>query len=108
MNRFLEMKEHGEKIPFSELLKDIPSDDVLAELFPDPMRWGKSLATHKEMLILKLRVEGLTLRQIAEGLNLTPGQVSYLSKNVKNALHNKLPSYVEVDVPALKKILRRG
>lgn len=41
MDRFLEMKERGETILFSELLAEIPSDDVLRVLFPPQKRAWK-------------------------------------------------------------------
>lgn len=106
MNRFLEMKERGETILFSEILENIPPDDVLAELFPDLNNFDRSRANHREMQILKLRLDGLTQPQIAEKMNLTQGQVSYSSARIKNALHGGIPPYIEVDIPALKRILR--
>ena len=34
-NKFLEQKERGETILFTELLKEIPDDDILLELLSD-------------------------------------------------------------------------
>lgn len=106
MNKFLEMKERGETILFSELLKDIPPNWVLCELFSLPDSQHRSMVSHRGMEILKLRLEGLNQSQIAEKLNLTPGQVSYTSATIKNTLHGSVPPYIEVDIPALRKILR--
>lgn len=83
MNKFLEMKERGETILFSELLKDIPPNWVLCELFSLPDSQHRSMVSHRGMEILKLRLEGLNQSQIAEKLNLTPGQVSYTSATIK-------------------------
>lgn len=105
MNKFLEMKERGETILFSDLLKDIPPDDVLAELFPVLSDRKRPLVTHREMQVLKLRLDGLTQAGIAEELQLTPAQTSYSSAKIKNALHKNVPPYVKVDIPALGKIL---
>lgn len=105
MNKFLEMKERGETIRFSELLKDIPPDGVLRELFALPDSWYRPLVSHRGMEVLKLRLEGLTQSQIAEKMNLTPGQVSGTSASIKNSLYGKVPPYIEVDIPALRKIL---
>ena len=105
MNKFLEMKERGETIPFSDLLKDIPPDDVLAELFPALDGRKRPLVTHREMQVLKLRLDGLTQAGIAGKLQLTPAQTSYSSARIKNALHKNVPPYVKVDSPALGKIL---
>ena len=42
-NKFLEQKERGETILFTELLKEIPDDDILLELLPDQTRSGHQL-----------------------------------------------------------------
>lgn len=105
MNKFLEMKERGEAVLFSELLNDIPPDDVLAKLFPALGSRKRPLVTHREIQILKLRLDGLTLAGIAERLQLTPAQTAYSSARVKNSLHKNIPPYVKVDIPALGKIL---
>lgn len=97
MNRFLEMKERGETILFSELLDDIPADDVLAELLPN--------ASQRELKILKLRSEGLCQAEIAEKLKLTLGQVTYVSARIRKHLYGNIPSYIDVDIPPLRKVL---
>ena len=65
------------KILFSELLADIPSDEVLAELFPDPYRPQKALATHSGLEVLKLSLEGLNTAQTAERLHMTLSQADH-------------------------------
>ena len=97
MNRFLEMKERGETILFSELLDEIPADDVLPGLLPD--------ISQRELKVLKLRLEGLCQPEIAERLNLTLGQVTYTSARVKNRLHRNVPPYIDVDIQSLRKLL---
>ena len=105
MNRFLEMKERGEKILFSELLEDIPPDYVLIDLFPNTRNPTKMLVNHVGLEVLNLRLKGLTQAEIVEQLGLTPGQVAYRSKEVKNVLHMKVPPYIRVDIPALARLL---
>lgn len=97
MNRFLEMKERGETILFSELLDDIPADDVLAELLPN--------ISQRELNVLKLRLEGLCQAEIAEKLNLTLGQVTYVYARIRKHLYRNIPSYIDVDIPPLRKLL---
>ncbi|MFR8333587.1 MAG: hypothetical protein ACLU9S_15550 [Oscillospiraceae bacterium] len=46
MDDFRERIERGETILFSEILKHIPSDEVLAHLFPDPYSQGQPAITH--------------------------------------------------------------
>lgn len=106
MNRFLELKECGGTVLFSELLTQIPPDDVLVELLPDPYSPRKPLVTRRGLEVLKLRLDGLRLPEIEERLGLTSGQVAYASRMTKNCLRNSIPSYVEVDLPALRRLLR--
>lgn len=105
MNRFLEQKERGEIVLFSELLTDIPSDDVLLELFPNTFSPNKPLVTHRGLEVLKLRLEGLRQSEIAERLGLKRGQVTYASTTTKNCLHGNIPPYIDVDIPSLRRIL---
>ena len=58
------------------------------------------------MKVLKLRLDGLRQTEIAEQLNMTPGQVAYVSAEIKNCLYIGIPSYIDIDIPALRKILR--
>lgn len=97
MNRFLEMKERGETILFSELLDDIPADDVLAELLPN--------ISQRKLKVLKLRSVGLCKAEIAEKLNLTLGQVTYVSARIRKHLYRNIPSYIDVNIPPLRKLL---
>lgn len=106
MNKFLEIKERGETILFSELLKDIPPDHILIDLFPNKRNPVRLLVSHAELEVLSLRLKGFTQAEIAEQLGITPGQVAYRSKEVTNALYMKLPPYICVDIPALRRILR--
>ena len=71
MDRFLAMKERGETILFSELLAEIPSDDVLRVLFPAQKRTWKQLATKRGMEVLKLHLDGFRQPEIAKKLDLT-------------------------------------
>lgn len=105
MDDLISRKNRGEVILFSELLNEIPSDEVLSELFPNPHNPDQPLATHSQLQVLKLRLDGLKQPQIAEALKITPGQVSYRSMSIKNNLHNRVPSYIDVDLPALRRIL---
>ena len=105
MNKFLEMKERGETILFSELLKDIPPDHILIDLFPNKRNPVRLLVSHAELEVLSLRLKGFTQAEIAEQLGITPGQVAYRSKEAKNALYMNVPPYICVDIPALRRIL---
>ena len=105
MDRFLALKERGETILFSELLAEIPSDDVLRVLFPPQKRTWKQLATKRGMEVLKLHLNGFRQPEIAEKLDLTPSQVAYASAMIKNSLYKSIPSYIDVDIPSLRKIL---
>lgn len=99
-------KSKGEKIPFSELLASPPSDDVLAELLPDPQNIGRPLVTQRELAVLKLRLDGFRQPEIAERLGLTTGQVAHASRMIKNCIHNHgVPSYIDVNVPSLRRLL---
>lgn len=105
LNKFVEMKYCGRIILFSELLEEIPPDDVLLELFPNPITPKSQLVNHRGLEVLKLRLDGLKQPDIAGKLNLTQGQVAYSSKMAINGLRLCVPAYVEVDIPALRKIL---
>lgn len=106
MNKFLLMKERGDTISFSDILKDIPEDSVLRELLPNPNGADKKFITQRGMKVLKLRLDGFRQPEIAERLNMTPGQVAYVSAEIKNCLDMGIPSYIDIDIPALRKILR--
>lgn len=108
MNRFLEMKERGEPILFSELLSEIPSDDVLYKLFPHPRRSKEQLVTRQRLEVLRLRLDGLRLPAIAVQLGITLSQAARASALIKNSLYENLPSYIDVDIPALRKLLGMG
>lgn len=105
MNKFLEVKERGETILFSELLKDIPPDYVLLDLFPSKYNPAHLRVSHSALEVLKLRLKGFTQSEIAGQLGLSPSQVASRSKDVKNTLYMDVPSYFRIDIPALGKIL---
>lgn len=105
MNKFLEMKKRGETILFSELLKDIPPDHILIDLFPNKRNPVRLLVSHAELEVLSLRLKGFTQAEIAEQLGITPGQVAYRSREVTNALYTNVPPYICIDIPALRRIL---
>ena len=106
MNKFLMMKERGDTILFSDLLAEIPDDDVLRKLMPNPYSPDKRYITHRGMKVLKLRLDGLRQPEIAEQLNMRPGQVAYVSASITNCLYMGVPSYIDIDIPALRRILK--
>lgn len=103
-NVFLVAKAKGEKILFSELLADPPSDEILAELFP----YGRKNAffiTQTALKVLNLKLNGLNVEEIGEKLNLTRYQVYGRLQNVEVKLvRGPIPDYIELDIPALRKI----
>lgn len=99
-----EKVKKGETILFSEVLEQIPSDEVLSELFPDPYQ-GKSSITHFGLEVLKLRLQGFKQVQIAEMLRTTKSRVSYWSQTTINGLYRTRPDNVEIDIPALRRLL---
>ena len=102
MNKFLEQKERGEPILFTELLKEIPCDDVLLELFSDGSQPQHPLLTRHELEIMKLRLKGTPYKTIANQLNITCEQISRLVQKIKKFLaEGSLPSYVFVNIPLL-------
>lgn len=105
MNKFLEMKERGELILFSELLEDIPPKDTLYELLPNPQNPRKQLVDRRDLEVLKLRLDGFHQTEIAERLGLTQSQVAYTSKMTRNSLRGGVPPYIEVDIPRLRELL---
>lgn len=76
MNKFSQQKEHREPILFTELLKEIPTDDVLLALFHNDDRPGHPLVTRRGLEVLKLHLKGTQRKAIAAMLDITPGQVS--------------------------------
>ena len=105
MDDFRERIERGETILFSEILKHIPSDEVLAHLFPDPYSQGQPAITHFGLEVLELRLQGLKQVQIAEKLQTTKSRVAYWSQMTMNSLHKDCLDHVEVDIPALRRLL---
>lgn len=101
---------HGqrqESVLFSEILEHIPPADQLSEFFPIPADPYKSDIKPFGLEVLKLRLEGLTLKQISDQLGVSYGRVRYWSQKVKNCLINgHISQRVTVDIPALQRLLR--
>lgn len=98
--------EEKEVILFSEILEHIPSADQLIKLFPSPLDPGKTHINPFGLEVLKLRLEGLTLKQISEQLDAPYHRVRYWSQTVKNCLINgHIADHVIVDIPALQVLL---
>ena len=101
---------HGqrqESVLFSEILEHIPPADQLSEFFPAPTDPYKSDIKPFGLEVLKLRLEGLTLKQISDQLGVSYGRVRYWSQKVKNCLINgHISQRVTVDIPALRRLLR--
>ena len=93
------------KILFSELLANIPSDEVLTELLPDPYRPQRALTTHSGLEVLKLRLEGLNTAQTAERLHMTLSQADHRIRKTVRQLTRYIPENIVIDIPALRKIL---
>lgn len=89
----------------STILADIPSDEKLAELFPDPYQPGKSSVSRFGLEILKLRLEGLDSAQTAEKLHISCSRVEHWSLRTVRMLTWKRPDNIEIDIPALRKLL---
>lgn len=106
MNGLLEIKERGGTILFSELLKEIPPDEILADLLPHTLDPKRPIITQRGLEVLRLRLTGLRQQEIAERLGLTLGQVSRASR-MMSFLHH-VPSYIDIDVPALRRLLKLG
>ena len=70
MDRFLALIERGETILFSELLAEIPSDDVLRVLFPPQKRTWKQLATKRGMEVLKYTWMGFANQKLRKSWTL--------------------------------------
>lgn len=102
-NHFLTRKAKGEKILFSELLANPPSDEVLAELFPYK-RKNAPFITQIGLEILKLRLEGLNNSEVAGRLSLTQNQVAGRFQTIRiNLLSKPIPDDIEIDPPALRR-----
>lgn len=105
MADLLKRIENGETILFSEILENIPPDEVLLNVFPDPFVRDRPAVTHFGLEILKLRLQGLKLTQVAEALQDIQSRVAYWSQMTVNSLRHFIPSYVAVDMPALRRML---
>ena len=105
-NIFLSMKDKGGKILLSELLVAPPSDDLLLELF-SLGRGGQPFTTKSALEIMKLRLEGLTAKEVGEKLGLTLGQVNGRFQTLRVKLMSDiLPDCIEIDVPGIRRLRR--
>ena len=103
-NIFLRRKANGEKIVFSELLENPPSDDVLIDLF-SYSRGGKPYISQYELKVLKLRLDGLTAQEVGEILNISSTVVSTRFRNTCEKLTREfILDYIEIDVPGIRKL----
>ncbi len=103
-NVFLRRKANGEKIPFSELLENPPSDDVLIDLF-SYSRGGKPYISQYELEVLKMRLEGLTDQEVGERLNISSATVNTRFWNASNKLTSGfILDYIEIDVPGIRRL----
>ena len=100
-NKFLEQKERGETILFTELLKEIPDDDILLELLPDQTRSGHQLVSRRELEVLKLHLDTVSYKDIAEKMGLTIGQVAKDLRKAKRILENGISPCVSVNMSLL-------
>lgn len=101
---FLERKANGEIIPFSELLLDIPTDEVLAELFPYNPK-SQPYLSHIGLKLLKLRLDGSKCEEIADMLHLTISQVKGRISGIKRKLqYGPIPDYIEMDIPDFRRL----
>ena len=101
---FLRRKANGEKILFSELLENPPSDDVLIDLF-SYSRGGKPYISQYELKVLKLRLDGLTAQEVGEILNISSTVVSTRFRNTCEKLtRGFILDYIEIDVPGIRRL----
>lgn len=103
-NIFLKRKANGEKILFSELLENPPSDDVLIDLF-SYSRGGKPYISQCELEVLKMRLEGLTDQEVGEMLNISSTAVNTRFRNTSEKLTSRfILDYIEIDVPGIRRL----
>ncbi len=103
-NNFLRRKANGEKILFSELLENPPTDDVLIDLF-SYSRGGKPYISQYDLEILKMRLEGLTDQEVGERMNISSATVNTRFWNASNKLTSGfILDYIEIDVPGIRRL----
>ena len=103
-NVFLSQKANGEKILFSELLENPPSDDVLIDLF-SYSRGGKPYISQYELEVLQMRLEGLTDQEVGEILNISSTAVNTRFRNTCEKLTSGfIQDYIEIDVPGIRRL----
>ena len=101
---FLRRKANGEKILFSELLEYPPSDDVLIDLF-SYSRGGKPYISQYELVVLKMRLDGLTDQEVGEILNISSTTVNTRFRNTSKKLNSKfIPNCIEIDIPGIRRL----
>ena len=105
MDQLLEKASHGEAIHFSELLRDIPSDEILAKLFFNPEHPENNGVSQFGLEVLKLRLEGYKLSEIADRLRTPASKVAYWSRKTRNCLLKGVPDCIDVEIPALRRLL---
>lgn len=105
MDQLLEKASHGEAIHFSELLRDIPSDEILAKLFFNPEHPENNGVSQFGLEVLKLRLERYKLSEIADRLRTPASKVAYWSRKTRNCLLKGVPDCIDVDIPALRRLL---
>ena len=105
MDQLLEKAAHGEAIHFSDLLRNIPSDDILSKLFFNPKHPVNNGISKFGLEVLNLRLEGFKLSEIADKLQASISQVAYWSRRTRNCLLTGVPNYIDIDSPALRRLL---
>ena len=105
MDQLLEKAAHGEAIHFSDLLRNIPSDDILSKLFFNPKHPVNNGISKFGLEVLNLRLEGFKLSEIADKLQASISQVAYWSRRTRNCLLTGVPNYIDIDIPALRRLL---
>ena len=103
--RVLQKGEAKKTILISEIFQDIPPDEKLRELIPNPNYPKRSLVTQQGLEVLKLRLEGLNVAETAEKLHMTHGQVNHWAQSTVRRLSRYLPDNIELDIPVLRKVL---
>ena len=105
MDQLLEKAAHGEVIHFSDLLRNIPSDDILSKLFFNPKHPVNNGISKFGLEVLNLRLKGFKLSEIADKLQTSISQVAYWSRRTRNCLLTGVSNYIDIDIPALRRLL---
>ena len=105
MDQLLEKAAHGEVIHFSALLRNTPSEDILSKLFFTPKHPVNNGISKFGLEVLNLRLKGFKLSEIADKLQTSISQVAYWSRRTRNCLLTGVPNYIDIDIPALRRLL---